>query len=70
MSFSEEWDDAPFVASESLEGTGSLSSNAENWLVSAVFGDFGSPAMDVLLASVLDIVKVTGFYFFYFIFCS
>ena len=65
LSFSEEWDDAPLVASESLQGTGSLSSNAENRLVSAVLGDFGSPAVDVLLASVLDIVEVTGFYFLF-----
>ena len=61
LPFSKKRDDVPLVASESLEGAGSLSSNAENSLVSAVLGDFGSSAVDVLLAPVIDIVEDADF---------
>ena len=50
----------PFVSRGSLEGVGPFSSNTENGLDFAVVGAFESPAVDVLLVPVLDMVQEQG----------
>ena len=54
---SEGLDDTAFVPDGLLENTRSQDSDAENELVPAVFGTFGSPAVNVPLELVLNMVE-------------
>ena len=59
------WCDTRLVSKGSLERAESFSYNAENGLVCAVVGAFGSLAVDVLLVPVLDMIEEEGLEYLY-----